>query len=211
MKAWAVVPSVLLVTAIAFVAWPTSATGGGGTVRIVTTGDAYLIALSAYCTEWNSGPPTGDPLDAHCWLAHGHLGYDGVTGAILDASAHVNHAFRCEVVASSTGVAFNGNPYPTNVVGADSFRVVFDCYCDMYPGYTEYGGRLDRPPIGAVQNRMVGALGNGDVVTAATAPVWYLEQWEVNGPTPVVTGNVDFPELLIFNEGGSDVTVECTF
>lgn len=181
------------------------ATDGHAVVRIMTTGDAYVFALAWACPEW--GPGASATGQVAC-LAKDFTGYDGVTGAVLLVEEHRLHPFTCAVVASATGAAFNGNPSPVDMVGADSIRVGFESHTGEG---TSYGGRFQRPPIGVVSNRVQDGLANMDAAQVVGTPSWYMENAHVTGPTPVVSGTVDTYGLVVWNEGGTDVTVECTF
>lgn len=188
---------------------PAGALGDVRVLRIVTTGDAYLIALSSSCPgEYATPVDPGSATRSSCYFVKTLLDYDGLTGASGFVGSHVNHAFRCEVVASATAVVGDPLPFPGNMAVSDSIMVGF---VDAGDVMHTYGGRLQRPPIGAVTNRVQGALGLLDVATLAGVPAWYLDQVTIRGATPVVEGTVMAWEFIVWNQGGSDVTVECEF
>lgn len=192
------------------------ATGGSQTFRVLGNADVYLLALSASCPDpsyahyMDPNDPTFDPTWVDCWLTKDNLGYDGETGAITVIPDHLNHAFACAVSSSATGIVGNALPFPANMAISDSIVVAFDLNDDGAAD-TRYGGRVDRHPIGAVLNRITGAVANGDVGTLADTPNWWLSAFALHGATPSVAGNVDNEQLILFNQGGFDVTVDCTF
>ena len=197
--------------------------GGGQSFRIVTTGDAYLVAQGHWCAA-ASDAPTDDPDAALCW-ALDQLGYDGLTGATTSAVAgHVNVAYHCRVTGSATAPAGGRLVFPANMAISDSIVVGFDVDGDGTADVS-YGGRLKRPPTSALLNRAQGAvtlagerLLAGDASGAVDAvagvlegPQWWNSPFVLNGATPAVAGNVDGGTMFVWNQGGSDVTVGCTF
>ena len=181
---------------------PAYATGGSQTFRVLTTGDAYMLALSSSC------PSTSTAVT--CVVLRDSLGYDGLTGGSTEIPGHVNHGFTCSVPSSATAPVGNALPFPANMAISDSIVVGFDLNGDGAAD-TSYGGRIKRPPIGAVQNRITGAVNNQDVATLAGTPSWYLSNFALNGATPTVSGNVDGAGFIIWNEGSSDVAISCLF
>ena len=183
-------------------ALPVEATGGNQSFRILTAGDAYMVGLSSSCPTTNTG--------LTCVVLRDNLGYDGLTGASTQIPDHVNHGFSCAATGSATSVVGNLLPFPANMAIADSFAVGFDLNADGAAD-TAYGGRVNRPPIGAVLNRVTSAANAQDVATLAGTPSWYLSNFALNGATPTVSGNVDGAGFIIWNQGGSDVTIACRF
>jgi len=180
---------------------PTGGTGAVRTFRVVTTGDAYLVALSASC-------PASNTL-AHCVVLRDSLGYDGLTGASGRVDGHVNHSFQCHVLASATAPAGNALPYPATMAVSDSIVVGFESDTGRS---TYYGGRLERPTLGHLLNRIQWGLHSGDpTVWPRETAEWYVANTNARGATPVVSGTVDAPRFVVWNEGGSDVTIGCEF
>lgn len=197
-----------LLAAASPLAAPAGALGDVRVLRIVTTGDAYLIALSSSCPgEYATPVDPGSATRSSCYFVKTLLDYDGLTGASGFVGSHVNHAFRCEVVASATAVVGDPLPFPGDMAVSDSIVVGFD---DGDFTHT-YGGRLTRPLIGTLINRVnagVAELDPGIIVDAALS---YVSGFHANGATPVVEGTVVAWGFIVWNQGGSDVTVECEF
>lgn len=184
---------------------PAGATGGQATFRIVTTGDVYIGAFGNNCRDPSYEPPSP------CYVTKNTLGYDGLTSGTTTATAsHVNHAFSCAVTSSATGIVGNALPYPANMAIADSIVVGFDLNGDTATD-TRYGGRIAFPSGAPLQQRIIDAVAAGDPLGVPGVFLDWVGAVSAPGPTPHVEGNVDGARIIIFNQGGSDVTVECAF
>lgn len=205
---------------------PVTATGGAQTFRVIGNADVYVLALSSSCPGTYAQPDPaslGTIFNADCWLEKTVLGYDGETGAqtcvgttttgrcsTYSGLSHVDHAFACAVTGSATGIVGNALPFPANMAISDSIVVGFDTNGDNAADVS-YGGRVQRYPIGVTLNRISGAIAQQDTQTLLDTPGWWLANFALNGPTPSVAGNVAHANLIIWNQGGFDVTIDCTF
>lgn len=172
-----------------------SCPGCSSTGRIPVPADAGVTALTMACPGYTA-MPTDDPL---CFVVKRMLGYDGLTARIdQGVQFHVGHPFACAVTSSATP-------------GAESIRVGFDADGDTVAD-TTHGGRIQRRDAQAVVDRAYAvAAGSADPATLADLPSWYLDAFEVGPMTPYVSGIVSGATMIVWNDMGIDMTVDCVY